>query len=49
MKIFNIMRVHWEIQFLRGVHEKLIYRGEMTKKRGLAKMGAGVFVGLLIP
>ena len=26
------MGIHWKIWFLRGVHEKPIYRGELPKK-----------------
>ena len=33
-KNFNIMGVHWKIQFLVGAHEKTIYRGELPKVRG---------------
>ena len=32
MKNFNSMGIHWKIWFLRGVHEKPIYRGELPKK-----------------
>ena len=32
MKDFNSMGIHWKIWFLRGVHEKPIYRGELPKK-----------------
>ena len=56
MKNFSIMRVHWKIRNLGGVHEKPIYRGNCLKKglgqfaglrEGLAKKeGAGVFEGV---
>ena len=32
MKSFNVMGVHWEIQFLGGIHENLTYIGESHKK-----------------
>ena len=36
MKIFNILGVHWKIQFLGGGggggHKKPIYRGELPEK-----------------
>ena len=36
MKNFNIMGVHWKIQFLEeGVTKKPIYREEFPKKGGL--------------
>ena len=38
MKNFNIMGVHWKIQFLGGgggVHEKSLYRGNCLKRQGL--------------
>ena len=35
MKNFNFVGVNWEIQFLRGVHEKPIYRGDLPKNGGL--------------
>ena len=40
MKNFNIMGIHWKIQFLR-VHEKPIYRGNCIKKEG---GGRGMFM-----
>ena len=33
-KNFNIMGVHWKIQFLRGVHKKPIYMEGLPKKSG---------------
>ena len=33
MKNFNIIQVHWKIQFLGGVHKKPIYRGNCLKGR----------------
>ena len=46
MKNFNIMWIHWKIQFL-GVHEKPIYRGNCIKKED---GGRGMFmIGGLIP
>ena len=41
MKNLNIMEVDWKIWFLRWVHEKPIYIGELPKKGGL-----GQFAGL---
>ena len=35
MKDFYIFGVHWKIQFLGGVHEKPIYRGDCLKRVGL--------------
>ena len=56
MKNFNIMGVHWKIQFLRGGPEKPIYRGNFPQKNregrggGWWKRGGGVFGGReLIP
>ena len=54
MKNFNFVGVNWEIQFLRGVHEKPIYRGDLPKKGawavswfngvgGSQKKGGGIF------
>ena len=34
MKNFNIMGVHWKIQFLGWFHENPIYRGEFPKGGG---------------
>ena len=46
MKSFDIMGVHWEIQFLGGIQEKLRYIGESHKKGELRqfadlKVGGG--------
>ena len=48
MKRFNIIKVHWKIQLLEGVHKQQIYRGNCQKggieqlvdlSGGLAKKG----------
>ena len=36
MKKFNILEIHWKTQFLGGVHEKPIERGDCLK-RGLGQ------------
>ena len=35
MKNFNIMEVHWKIQFLEGSMKNQYIGGEFPKKRGL--------------
>ena len=40
IKNFNIIAVHWKIQFLwggEGVHKKPIYRGDLPEKGGLGQ------------
>ena len=34
-KNFDILGASWKTQFLREIHEKLIYKGGMPKERGL--------------
>ena len=39
MKNFNILGVHWKIQFLRGVTKHLYRKGEIAQKRGTGLRG----------
>ena len=43
MKNLHIMEVHWKIWFLRWVHEKPIYIGELGGGGAWQKRGGGVF------